>query len=232
MRRIDGVIGNRHDDPDLEKRIAEHERAGTLERVLIESGERKKSRLRVETDSGTDLGIVVGDDELRSGDVLFVDEAGAAVVVFETREALVVELPPADESTTASAVEFGHRVGNQHWDIAVEGGAVYVPLDVERRIIEDVLGPYVPEGARTRYEEVDAELFLDDDGGGEHASGGGSDHSHADGSDHSHTHGDGSDHSHDHEDGDQHSHDHDHEDGDQHSHDHDHEDGGHEYTHE
>ena len=196
MRRIDGVVGNRRDDPDLDGRIAAHEEAGTLEVVRIESGERKKSRLRVETDAGTDLGIVVGDDELRSGDVLFADDDAAAVVAFETRTAFVVELP--DAAALGAAVEFGHRIGNQHWDVAVEGGAVYVPLDVERRILEDVLGPYVPEGATTRYEEVEAELFVDDgDGpiggdeehGHEHSHGeGGHEHSHGEGG-HEHSHG-------------------------------------------
>ena len=215
MRRIDGVVGNRHDDPDLESRIAAHEDAGTLECVRIDSGERKKSRLRVETDAGTDLGIVVGDAELRAGDVLFVDDDAAAVVAFETREAFVVELPAPTARGLAAAAEFGHRVGNQHWDIAVEDGAIYVPVDVERRILEDVLGPYVPEGARTRYEEVEAELFVDDGdgsagGGHEHAHGGGADHSHGSETDHSHTHSDGSDH----------------------GHTHDHNDGGHDHTHE
>ena len=210
MRRIDGVVGNRHDDPDLESRIAAHEDAGTLECVRIDSGERKKSRLRVETDAGTDLGIVVGDAELRAGDVLFVDDDAAAVVAFETREAFVVELPAPTAGGLAAAAEFGHRVGNQHWDIAVEDGAIYVPVDVERRILEDVLGPYVPEGARTRYVAVEAELFVDDDaaagGGHEHAHGGGHEHAHSDEADHNHggemdhnhAHGDGSDHSHTH----------------------------------
>ena len=211
MRRIDGVVGNRHDDPDLGARIAAHEDAGTLECVRIDSGERKKSRLRVETDAGTDLGIVVGDAELRAGDVLFVDDDAAAVVAFETREAFVVELPAPTAGGLAAAAEFGHRVGNQHWDIAVDDGAIYVPVDVERRILEDVLGPYVPEGARTRYEAVEAELFVDDGGesaggGHEHAHGGEhehahsdeADHSHGGEADHSHAHGDGSDHSHTH----------------------------------
>ncbi len=191
MRRIDGTVGNRHDDPDLGERIDEHDRAGTLERVVIDSGERKKSRLRVETDAGTDLGIVVGDGELRSGDVLFVEESGAAVVVFETREAFVVELSAQEDTAAAAAVEFGHRVGNQHWDIAVKDGAVYVPLDVEKRIVEDVLGPYVPAEATTRYEEVDAELFLDDDGGSGNHHASGMDHSHGAESEHSHGHDDG-----------------------------------------
>jgi urease accessory protein len=211
MRRIDGVVGNRHDDPDLESRIAAHEDAGTLECVRIDSGERKKSRLRVETDAGTDLGIVVGDAELRAGDVLFVDDDAAAVVAFETREAFVVELPAPTAGGLAAAAEFGHRVGNQHWDIAVEDGAIYVPVDVERRILEDVLGPYVPDGARTRYEAVEADLFVDDGdesagGGHEHAHSDEADHSHGGEADHSHAHGDGSDHSHTHTDDGDHDH--------------------------
>ncbi len=222
MRRIDGVVGNRGDDPDLGERIEAHDRAGTLERVVIGSEERKKSRLRVETDAGTDLGIVVGDDELRSGDVLFEDDDRAAIVTFETREAFVVELPAPSAATTSEAVEFGHRVGNQHWDIAIEGGAVYIPVEVEKRILEDVLGPYVPEGASTRYEDVDAELFVDDGGASGH--GDGPDHSHGEGSDRGHTHGDG--HSHTHDDGSEHEHTHG--DGGEHSHTHE----GHDHTHE
>ena len=188
MLRIDGVVGNRHDDPDLDERIAAHERDGTLERVVIDSGERKKSRLRVETDAGTDLGIVVGDAELRSGDVLFVDDARAAIVTFETREAFVVEFPAPSGATVAGAAEFGHRVGNQHWDIAIEDGSAYVPVDVERRILEDVLGPYVPAGATTHYEEVEAELFIDEDSPSPHGDGDGHEHGHSNGHDHEHSH--------------------------------------------
>ena len=190
MRRIDGVVGNRTDDPELDDRIAAHERAGTLETVRIDADERKKSRLRVETDAGTDLGIAVGDD-LRSGDVLFLEDERAAVVAFETREALVVELPDASEATTAAAVELGHRIGNQHWDVAVEDGAVYVPVGVERRILEDVLGPYVPSGASTRYEDVEAGLFLEED----EPTDGGPEHGHAH-DDAAHAHDGEADHSH------------------------------------
>ncbi|WP_299233500.1 urease accessory protein UreE [Natronomonas sp.] len=189
MRRIDGVVGNRSDDPELDDRIRAHERAGTLETVRIDADERKKSRLRVETDAGSDLGIVVG-EELRSGDVLFLNDERAAVVAFETREALVVELPDPSGAATAAAVELGHRIGNQHWDVAVEDGAVYVPVAVDRQILEDVLWPYLPPGAATRYEDVEAELFVEDepaDSGPErghahddaaHAHDGETDHSH------------------------------------------------------
>ena len=200
MRHVDGVVGNRYDDPDLDEQLHAHEAAGRLERVVLEAGQRKRSRLRVETDAGTDLGIVVDQPELRAGDVLFLDDDAAAVVEFESRTAFVVDLPSPGPQTVAAAVELGHRVGNQHWDIAIEDGTVYVPVEADRRIIEDVLGEHVPDGATTRYASVDASLFI-----GENAEPSGVDHSHeatnghGHGGDHSHSHGDSHDHGHGHD---------------------------------
>jgi len=73
MKRVDGVIGNRNADPELAETLAAHEADGTLERVVLDNTERRKSRLRVETDAGTDLGILVDQPELSAGDVLVVE---------------------------------------------------------------------------------------------------------------------------------------------------------------
>jgi len=205
MKRVDGVVGNIHSDPELAAEIEGHEETETLERVVLETGDRRKSRLRVETDAGTDLGILVDQPELSAGDVLFVDDDHAAVIEFEEIEAFVIELPEATESTLLAAVELGHRIGNQHWDVAVEAGAVYIPVEADKSIIESVLGEYLPAGAETRYEVVEAERFVDgetmDHGHGDH------DHSHGSRSDHSPNHGDGPDHSHSHDHDGGHSHD-------------------------
>lgn len=88
--------------------------------MVLDLSDRKKSRLRVETDAGTDLGIIVDQGELRSGDVLFIDDDVAPVVTFRRRDAYVVELPTPSVEAMSDVVELGHRVGNQHWDIAVE----------------------------------------------------------------------------------------------------------------
>jgi len=213
MKRVDGIVGNIHTDPELAAKIESHEDAGTLERVVLETGDRRKSRLRVETDAGTDLGILVDQPELSAGDVLFVEDDHAAIIEFEEIEAFVVELPEATESTLLAAVELGHRIGNQHWDVAVEAGSVYIPVEADKSIIESVLGEYLPAGTETRYEVVDAERFVD----GETMDHGHGDHSHGPGSDHDHSHGSGSDHSHSHGDGSDHSHSHDHDGG--HTHD-------------
>ena len=85
MKRVDGIIGNLNDDPELAQAVDAHEAAGTLERVVLDNTERRKSRLRVETDVGTDLGILVDQPELSAGDVLLVQDDFAVVVEFEAR---------------------------------------------------------------------------------------------------------------------------------------------------
>ena len=200
MRRIDGIVGNRSDDPDLDEQVMSHEDAGTLERVVLEAAERRKSRLRVETDAGTDLGVLVDRPELREGDVLFLEDDRSAVVTFRSRDVYVIELPDATPDAMAAAVELGHRVGNQHWDIAIDDGLVYVPLEADKHIVEAVVGDYVPADALTYSETVDVTLFTDDDRQGQGPE-------HAGGPDHGHEHDRPNDHGHD---PGSHTHDHDH----------------------
>ena len=210
MKRVDGVVGNVESDPELAAKIDAHEQAGTLETVVLDDTERKRSRLRVTTDAGTDLGVLVDQPELVAGDVLLCNDDRAAVVAFEEREAFVIEFPAA-EAAVSTGVELGHRIGNQHWDIAVENATLYIPVEADRAIIEDVLGPYIPAAATTRYETVDAERFID--GGDDEASEVALDHDHAgeqSHDDHGHTH----DHEH------EHSHEHGHSHDDTHDHDH------------
>ena len=195
MKRVDGVVGNVDSDPELATEIDAHETAGTLEMVVLDDTERKRSRLRVTTDAGTDLGVLVDQPELVAGDVLLCNDDRAVIVVFEEQEAFVIEFP-ATEATVATAVDLGHRIGNQHWDVAVDGATLYIPVEADRAIIEDVLTPYIPDRATTRYETVDAERFIDS--GDETAAG-------ERGVDHGHTGEQGHD-NHDHD----HDHDHDH----------------------
>lgn len=181
MERIDGVVGNRHTGSELGERVDEHDRAGTIEIVRIEAGNRKRSRLRVETDRGTDLGVVL-DDPLRAGDVLAISDERAIVVEFERRDAAVIDLPGVTAEGVKVAVELGHRIGNQHWDLAVEDGSIYVPVEADRHIIEDVLEESLPEGATVEYQEVDPAIWIDGSTDAERV-----DHDHADaGHEHAH----------------------------------------------
>ena len=206
MKRVDGIVGNVDDDPDLAAAVDDHEAAGTLETGELDDTDRKRSRLRVKTDSGTDLGVLVDQPELAAGDVLVLTDDRAVVVAFESREVFVIEFS-GSETAVATVVELGHRIGNQHWDLAVDGATIYIPVEADRAIIEDVLGSYIPERATTRYETVDADRFIqgDDDTA---AADNGVDHDHAGEQghdnhdheyDHSHDHGHSHDDAHDHD---------------------------------
>ncbi|ARS88796.1 urease accessory protein UreE [Natrarchaeobaculum aegyptiacum] len=220
MERIDTVLGNVHADDDLAVARDDHDRAGTLERLVIDADRRRRSRFRTTTDAGTDVGVVLERAALSAGDVLLCEDDRMIVVAFEPLEAFAVDLPEPSPATLEAAVELGHRVGNQHWDLAVEAGTVYVPLEADRHIVERVVADVVP-GSEIREVTVEADLFVTDVDAepSEH------DHHHHDSS-HEHEHG--HTHDHGHSDGDQHhSHARCHDDGDAHHHHH-----GHDHTHD
>ncbi|SFS77857.1 urease accessory protein UreE [Halostagnicola kamekurae] len=211
MRRIDGVLGNVHSDETLARAREHHASEGTLERVVIEADRRQRSRFRTTTDAGTDVGVVLEKPALSIGDVLVHEEGQMIVVAFEPLEALAVDLPEPTAEALEAALELGHRVGNQHWDLAIDDGVAYVPLEADRHIVERVVEDIVP-GATVRAETVDAELFVtdlegDDESGlphdhshtGDHGHSHESEHTHELDHDHPHDHGD---HGHDHQHGD------------------------------
>ncbi|UHQ98457.1 urease accessory protein UreE (plasmid) [Natrinema zhouii] len=216
MERIDGIVGNVHADDDLAALYDDHESAGTLERVVIDADDRRRSRFRATTDGGTDVGVIVDRAAVSAGDVLLVEDDRLIVVAFEPRDALVVSLPDATAEALEAAVKLGHRIGNQHWDLAIDDGAVYVPLEADRHIVERVVADVVP-GSEIGETTVEADLFVTDiedaDPGGAHGVDLGSEHGPGHGHEHEngHEHGHKNGHLHEHENGHPHEHDHTHE---------------------
>ncbi|WP_254764507.1 urease accessory protein UreE [Natrinema marinum] len=205
MERIDGVVGNVHADDELETLRETHEERGSLEWVVLDAENRRRSRFRATTDAGTEVGVIVDKPAVSAGDVLLVDDDRMIAVTFEPRDALAISLPDATSEALEAAVDLGHRVGNQHWDLAVDDGVVYVPLAADRHIVERIVADVVP-GSEIRATTVEAELFVteledsetDSDGGRRPVPDLEHDHSHHAGG-HSHEHGE-HDHSHSHHD--------------------------------
>jgi len=54
------------------------------------------------------------------------------VVVIALLLAFILLPSTVAAQTPAATVELGHRIGNQHWDIAVEERTVYVPVEADR----------------------------------------------------------------------------------------------------
>ncbi|WP_226012085.1 urease accessory protein UreE [Halomicrobium salinisoli] len=191
MLVADAYLGHR-EDPDVAERLADADPA----RVVLSDVDRRRSRVRTETEDGRDLGVVVG-RELADGDVLETESGDLVVVELAAVEALVLDFEDADVSATA-ALELGHAAGNRHWDLAVRDGEALFPMADSRERMEAAVADSLPDDVAVRTERVPPTTF--DDGG----SPGGHEHSHGDGHSHSHD-----SHSHDHSHGD-HSHAHDH----------------------
>lgn len=156
------------------------------ETVTVGGDQRRRSRFRTTTDSGREIGIVVG-RELRAGDVLSTGagDGPPIEVALEPVEAVVVCLADAAADLTA-AVALGHAAGNRHWDMAVRGQEVLFPAAESDARTDATLAPHLPEGAVVSRERVSPALF---DGQVESAG-----HAHGDG--HSHAHGTDTPHSH------------------------------------
>jgi len=164
------------------------------ETVTVGGDQRRRSRFRTTTDSGREVGIVVG-RELRAGDVLSTGtgDGPCIEVALEPVEAVVVCLADAAADLTA-AVALGHAAGNRHWDMAVRGQEVLFPAPESDARTDATLAPHLPEGATVSRERVSPALFDGQVESAGHAHGSG--HSHAHGGDHSHAHGDDHNHSH------------------------------------
>jgi urease accessory protein len=138
---VESVLGN-VDEPQWSARLA----AARVDVLVLDQWEAQKSRLRKRTGDGVEVALSLGrGNRLRDGDILSWDDRAACAIVarIELGEVMVVELsglekePP--ELGLRSAVELGHAIGNQHWPAVVKGGRMYVPLTVDRKVMDSVM---------------------------------------------------------------------------------------------
>ncbi len=194
---VEDILGNAA-EPDWANRIA----ASTVDTLDLDHWEAQKSRLRKRTRGGAEIAISLNRGTfIHDGDVLVWDPQGRAVVLvsIRLREVMTIHLDGLDPGDVSSAmrtcVELGHALGNQHWPALVKGNRVYVPLTVDRKVMESVMRTHRFEGIRYEFLPGDdvvpylaphesRRLF----GAAE-----GAVHTHA------HAHGDGHEHSHGHE---------------------------------
>lgn len=195
MLRAHGVIGNVEDEELAAAREA-HAAAGTLERLVLDGAQRRRSRFRAETDAGTEVGVVSpGVGGLRPGDVLVEDDR-MVIVALEDREAVTVDLPAADDregtALAAAMLTAGHALGNRHWELAVEDGTAYVPVADDYERTRSVLADALPEGTNLGRTTVDPTLFDGSTPAHGHEGDHGGSHDRDDGHEHDHRHaGDG-----------------------------------------
>lgn len=155
---VEEILGNVGEDArlgDLHQRWQAVGRAETVELTPLQA---QKGRLRTVTDKGTPLGMSLGRGTvLRDGDVLYLNESEARMIVarLKPEEVLVITVKPAASAAELLrvAVQLGHVLGNQHWPVKIEGMSVYVPVSVDKKVMETVLKTYDLKGIEYRFEQ-------------------------------------------------------------------------------
>ncbi|WP_433087024.1 urease accessory protein UreE [Dactylosporangium sp. CA-052675] len=146
---VESVLGNAA-EPDWRERLAQMR----VDRLVLDQWEAQKRRLRKRTSGGVEVALSLArDTHLHDGDVIAWDDAeGTATVVhLMLGEVMAVELPADTQFRTA--VELGHAIGNQHWPAVVHGTTVYVPVTVDRRVMDSVMRTHAFPGIKHEFVE-------------------------------------------------------------------------------
>lgn len=142
MKIFSEVIGNIHGDTELAKKLSTAE----IEYLDLDQWTAQKSRFIVTGDKGTQCAVALKrNTQLIEGDVLEYDpESGKAIVArIELSPVFVIDLSAVEKEDKLkiieTCIELGHAIGNQHWPAVIKGTKVYVPLTVDKKVMESVM---------------------------------------------------------------------------------------------
>ncbi len=153
MLIIESIVGN-VGAPEWQAQLAD----ATIDTLALDQWEAQKNRFRKKAASGTEVAVSLDRGTfLRDGDILRWDEAAGVAIVaaIALRDVMVVYLDGLDATDPAVAlrtcVELGHALGNQHWPALVKDARVFVPLTVDRRVMDSVMRTHNFEDLRYEF---------------------------------------------------------------------------------
>lgn len=142
MKTFTRVVGNIHTDPVWQQNL----RGATLETITLDQWNAQKSRLIGKSDQGTYYGIALKrQSKIEDGDILEFDsqQHRAVIIRLSLQPVLVIDLQRVlqsrPEEIMRQSIELGHALGNQHWPTVIKGNKLYVPLTVDRKVMQSVM---------------------------------------------------------------------------------------------
>lgn len=141
MKVYTQIIGNKHS-----AEWTEPLREVQIEHLTLDQWSAQKSRQVATSDRGEQYAISLGRGErLSDGDILDYDaeQRRALIVEVKMRDVMVIELDTllhlAPEQIARTAFELGHAIGNQHWPAVVKGANIFVPMTLDRKVMQSVM---------------------------------------------------------------------------------------------
>lgn len=141
MKIYTEIIGNLY-SPEWKEKAGKAE----IDFINLDQWTAQKSRFVAKGDSDAEYAVALKrHSQLLNGDILeYRPETGKIVAIrIELSDVLVADLSAlarkAPERIIHLSVELGHAIGNQHWPAVVKGTKVYVPLTVDKKVMESVM---------------------------------------------------------------------------------------------
>lgn len=148
MKIFTEIIGNLS-APDWAERASK----ARVEQIELDQWTAQKSRFVSRSDEDNEYAVALRrHSQLLDGDILeYLPEENRLVVIrIRLNEVLVADLASLareqPETIIHIAVELGHAIGNQHWPAVVKGTKVYVPLTVDKKVMDSVMRTHHIEG--------------------------------------------------------------------------------------
>ncbi len=148
MKIFTDIAGNLH-DPQWRERAAD----ARIEYLEPDQWTAQKSRFVLRSDAGNAYAVALRrHTQLADGDILEYRPEEHTIVALRIRlnDVLVLDLSSLGrapvETAVRIAVETGHAIGNQHWPAVVKGMRIYVPLTVDRKVMQSVMETHRLEG--------------------------------------------------------------------------------------
>jgi len=143
---ISSVIGNVFYDTEYAEKFKKVRGTANCELIKVSRSELDKTRFRINTDKGTDVGMVLNEiSKLHNGDVLL-SETERLIVIEQIPEKVISIKTKKTENSEKILVSLGHIIGNRHRPIQIENdGKIIFPIlsdseiDVFKKLFSSVI---------------------------------------------------------------------------------------------
>lgn len=147
MITISSVVGNIFRDKEFEEKFKKQQKTMACEFLRFSRSELDKTRLRRQTDKGTDVGLILNSEhKLHNGDVLLSEPEKFIVIKQDPEKVISIKTNDMGLNSEEILVKLGHIIGNRHRPIQIDkNGYIIFPilsdseLDTFKKLFADII---------------------------------------------------------------------------------------------
>ena len=134
MLVADSILGNAYEKSDISQKIDIAKENQTLKRLFLSRPQMEKSRLRAETEDGTEIGLSLEPGTvLHNGDVLEIDSN--LIIIHQLPEKIIRVTINETKLSPNLLLQLGHIIGNRHRPISITSdSSVIFPIHDEDEV--------------------------------------------------------------------------------------------------